>query len=89
MPIKLRVQDMFIRIYQNESATERPHCHVTLGRGPGRARMKVWLDTMSVNKVSGEWPRKKMKDALDTIDVNREYLLDEWAQMFGGTDPIR
>lgn len=80
---------MFIRIYPNEAATERPHVHVTLGRGAGRSKMKVWLDTLSVNKVAGDWPSKKMKDALDTIDINREYLLEEWAKMFGSTAPIR
>ena len=89
MPIKLRYQNMFIRIYPNEAATERPHVHVTLGKGAGRARMKVWLDTLVMNKASGDWPRKKIEMALKNIELNQEYLLEEWAQMFGGTKPIR
>lgn len=80
---------MYFRILTNEPSNERPHVHVGLGKGAGRAAMKVWIDIIEIAKLKGTWPSRKMKAALNVIEQNQDDLLAEWVKIHGSTNPTR
>lgn len=88
MPTILRFLDMRIQIYTNEPTGEMPHVHVKIGKGPGRASIKVLLgDDPEIVKLKGHFPGSKMDMALRTIRANKDALLAEWTKLHGETKP--
>lgn len=75
------------RIYINprEAKNERPHVHLSTGKGVRANDLKVWLDTLKISNTVGEFSDKEVTDGVAVVRLNKPILMARYKEMHGET----
>lgn len=73
------------RIYINtkEAKNEKPHVHLSTGKGPRGNDMKIWLESLEIGDSKGRFSEKELVDGLAVVRLNKPLLLKQYEEIHG------